>query len=147
MPQTDIHEYQVLSNQLGNIKQIISRLTTAQKDLEEALKAKSTFLSNMSHEFRTPLNAVIGFSETIKNQIFGDIGNQKYTEYVDDINQQGHYLLKLIEDILDASKMESGSATLYEEPLDFKRLIKESVKTVQQRADEKHIKNSFRTPG
>ena len=139
MPETDIHEYQVLSQQLGNIHEIISRLTKAQKDLEEALKAKSSFLSNVSHEFRTPLNAVIGFSETIKKKIFGDIGNEKYSEYVDDINAQGQYLLKLIEDILDASKIESGTAELSEEPFDFNRLLKDCLKTVQQRADAKNI--------
>ena len=139
MPKTDIHEYQVLSQQLSNIREIISRLTKAQSDLQEALTAKSSFLSNMSHEFRTPLNAVIGFSETIKKKIFGDIGNEKYSEYVEDINEQGQYLLKLIEDILDASKIESGKAELYEEPFSFTRLLKDSVKTVQQRADAKHI--------
>lgn len=140
MPESDIHEYQVLAQQLSNIRQIIDRLTQAQKELEEALKAKSSFLSNMSHEFRTPLNAVIGFSETIKKKIFGDIGNEKYSEYVTDINDQGQYLLKLIEDILDASKIESGKAELYEEPFSFTRLLKDSVKTVQQRADAKSIK-------
>ncbi len=140
MPKTDIHEYQVLSQQLGTIHEIISRLTTAQAELQEALKAKSSFLSNMSHEFRTPLNAVIGFSETIKKKIFGDIGNERYSEYVDDINEQGQYLLKLIEDILDASKIESGRLELYEEPFSFNRLAKDCVKTVQQRADTKKIK-------
>jgi len=140
MPESDIHEYQVLAQQLSNIREIISRLTKAQKDLEEALKAKSSFLSNMSHEFRTPLNAVIGFSETIKKKIFGDIGNEKYSEYVTDINEQGQYLLKLIEEILDASKIESGTAELYEEPFGFNRLLKECLKTIQQRADAKNIK-------
>ncbi len=139
MPDTDIHEYQVLSTQLGKIHEIISRLTIAQRDLEDALKAKSSFLSNMSHEFRTPLNAVIGFSETIKKKVFGDIGNEKYSEYVQDINEQGQYLLKLIEDILDASKIESGKAKLYDEPLSFQRMVKDSVRTVQQRADAKKI--------
>lgn len=139
MPKTDIHEYQVLSQQLGNIKEIISRLTEAQANLEEALKAKSNFLSNMSHEFRTPLNAVIGFSETIKKKIFGEIGNEKYSEYIEDINDQGQYLLKLIEDILDASKLESGKLELYEEPFSFNRLIKDAVKTVAQRAEAKRI--------
>lgn len=140
MPQSDIHEYQVLSQQLGNIREIISRLTKAQSDLQEALRAKSTFLSNMSHELRTPLNAVIGFSESIKKKIFGDIGNDKYNEYASDINEQGQYLLKMIEEILDASKIESGKAELYEEPLSFSRLLRDCLKTVQQRADAKQIK-------
>ena len=138
IPKSDIKEYQVLGKQLTGIRDMLTKLNKAQKDLQEALLAKSSFLSNMSHEFRTPLNAVIGFSETIKHKIFGDL-NEKYSEYVENINEQGQYLLKLIEEILDASKIESGKAQLDEEPLDFKRLVRESIKTVQLRAEQKGI--------
>ncbi len=137
-PDTDIYEYQVLTTKLRNIQEFVLRLNTAQKELEEALRAKTSYLSNMSHEFRTPLNAVIGFSETIKNKLFGDI-NEKYAEYIDNINEQGQYLLELIEDILDASKIDAGKMRLDEEPFDFKRLTRECLKSIQLRAETKEV--------
>jgi signal transduction histidine kinase len=138
MPETDIYEYQVLARKLSNIQEFVHKLTHAQTELQEALKAKANFLSNMSHEFRTPLNAVIGFSETIKSKLFGEI-NDKYAEYIENINEQGNYLLELIEDILDASKIDAGKMKLDEEPFDFKRLVRESLKSVQMSAVTKKI--------
>ena len=68
----------------------------------------------MSHELRTPLNAIIGFSEIIKGETFGPAGSVKYRSYAEDINDSGRHLLDLINDILDLSKIESGTARLYE---------------------------------
>ncbi|MBL4747965.1 MAG: hypothetical protein JKY17_04065 [Magnetovibrio sp.] len=73
----------------------------------------------MSHELRTPLNAIIGFSSTIKEGIFGPINNNKYQDYIDDINSSGHYLLDIINDILDVSAIEAGALRLEENEIDF----------------------------
>ena len=72
---------------------------------EEANQAKSDFLANMSHELRTPLNAVIGFSEIMQEELFGALGSDKYREYCRDIHHSGTFLLGVINDILDMSKI------------------------------------------
>ncbi|WP_368855978.1 sensor histidine kinase, partial [Escherichia coli] len=68
--------------------------------------------ANMSHELRTPLNAIIGFSEILKEGHFGPIGVPKYGEYARDIYDSGHFLLSVIDDILDMSKIEAGRLKL-----------------------------------
>ena len=75
---------------------------------EAANRAKSQFLANISHEFRTPLNAIIGFSEVMKQEIFGAHKTDKYRDYSSDIHRSGSYLLHLINDILDMSRLEDG---------------------------------------
>ncbi|MEJ2379276.1 MAG: histidine kinase dimerization/phospho-acceptor domain-containing protein, partial [Pseudolabrys sp.] len=79
---------------------------------EEANQAKSKFLANMSHELRTPLNAIIGFSEIMESGMFGPLGAEKYKEYCADIHSSGQYLLDVINDVLDMSKIEAGRIRL-----------------------------------
>ena len=86
---------------------------------EEANQAKSKFLANMSHELRTPLNAIIGFSEIMKSGMFGPLGTEKYHEYCSDIRGSGQYLLEVINDILDMSKIEAGRIRLDFEDLNL----------------------------
>lgn len=90
-------------------------LTRALMAAEQASLAKSEFLATMSHELRTPLNAIIGFSETMKLEVFGPLGHGKYAEYAKDINNSGTHLLDLVSDILDISRVESGTDALNEE--------------------------------
>jgi signal transduction histidine kinase len=85
------------------------------KDLAEAAnRTKSAFLANMSHELRTPLNAILGFSELIRDQSAGGVG-AAYISYAEDINVAGSYLLDLVNDLLDLSKIEAGHYDLVEE--------------------------------
>src|SRR2546421_2345225 len=106
---------------------------------EEANQAKSKFLANMSHELRTPLNAIIGFSEIMGSGLFGVLGSDKYQEYCHDIPTSGTYLLEVINDILDMSKIEAGRVKLDMEPLDLSRILAESVRVVSGRAEDKHL--------
>lgn len=92
---------------------------------EKANKAKSDFLSMMSHDLRTPLNAIMGFSDMMRGQVLGSLGNPKYVEYSDAIHKSGAYLVSLINDILDVSKIESGHYKLDEEELDLQEVIRE----------------------
>ena len=78
---------------------------------ESANMAKSAFLANMSHDLRTPLNAIIGFSEALSQGIYGEL-RPDHREYVGYIYESGMKLLKLINEVLDLSKMESGSMEL-----------------------------------
>src|SRR5260221_5721677 len=106
---------------------------------EEANQAKSKFLANMSHELRTPLNAIIGFSEIMGSGMFGVLGSDKYQEYCHDILTSGKYLLEVINDILDMSKIEAGRMKLDMEQLDLSKIVAESVRGVSGRAEEKPL--------
>jgi len=106
---------------------------------EEANQAKSKFLANMSHELRTPLNAIIGFSEIMGSGMFGVLGSDKYQEYCHDILTSGKYLLEVINDILDMSKIEAGRMKLDMEPLDLSKILAESLRVVSGRAEDKNL--------
>ncbi|RWA71046.1 MAG: PAS domain S-box protein [Mesorhizobium sp.] len=107
---------------------------------EAANRAKSEFLANMSHELRTPLNAIIGFSELMEQRLFGPLGSERYEEYASDINGSGKYLLGVINDILDMSKIEAGQFSLDREEIDLCPLIKETVRVISLQAAERSIK-------
>ncbi|MDX8538887.1 ATP-binding protein [Mesorhizobium abyssinicae] len=106
---------------------------------EAANRAKSEFLANMSHELRTPLNAIIGFSELMEQGLFGPLGSPRYEEYATDINGSGKYLLGVINDILDMSKIEAGQFSMDREEIDLCPLIKETVRVISLQAAEKSI--------
>ena len=107
---------------------------------EAANRAKSEFLANMSHELRTPLNAIIGFSELMQSGLFGPLGSERYAEYVRDIHGSGNYLLGVINDILDMSKIEAGRFALDSEKLDLCPLMHETVRVIALQAAEKNIR-------
>jgi two-component system, cell cycle sensor histidine kinase PleC len=91
----------------------------ARAKAEAANLAKSKFLANMSHELRTPLNAILGFAEIMQAELLGPIGSSSYKSYAGDIHSSGLHLLKLINEILDLSRIEAGRYVLNEKPVDF----------------------------
>ena len=101
----------------------------------KANKSKSEFLANMSHELRTPLNAIIGFSDILKKQLFGPLGNRKYREYVNDINDSGAHLLEIINDILDLAKAEAGRIELQIGEYDLAECLDDCIRMCRGRAD------------
>jgi len=111
---------------------------------EDANQAKSKFLANMSHELRTPLNAIIGFSEIMESGMFGPLGAEKYHEYCSDIRDSGQYLLDVINDILDMSKIEAGRIRLDFEDLDLDTLLNEATRVVGARALDKQLQLTSR---
>lgn len=117
---------------------------TEQKNVEEALreasyaaekasKTKSNFLASMSHELRTPLNSIIGFSEIMRTEVFGKIGEQ-YKEYADNIHSSGKHLLDLINDILDFSKIEAGKFDVVKDAVDLKDIFRSCEILLRERA-------------
>jgi signal transduction histidine kinase/CheY-like chemotaxis protein len=109
------------------------QLQEVNAQLEIANRHKSEFLANMSHELRTPLNAIIGFSEVLLDKLFGDL-NAKQEEYLDDVLLSGRYLLSLINDILDLSKVEAGRMELELSTFDLRQLLEGSLVMVKERA-------------
>ncbi len=104
-------------------RQLLNRLVSEKEKAQALNRIKSDFVAHMSHEFRTPLNAIIGFSEVIANESFGHCEPPRYVEYAGHIHSSGKHLLSLINDILDLSKLESGKETLHLEALDLAALI------------------------
>jgi len=101
--------------------------------IQEATEAKSRFLANMSHELRTPLNAIIGFSEILEDQTFGEL-NEKQTRYINNVLVSGRYLLQLINDILDLSKVEAGKLELELSRVNIKGLLENSLIMIKEKA-------------
>jgi two-component system cell cycle sensor histidine kinase PleC len=93
----------------------------------------------MSHELRTPLNAIIGFSEVMESGLFGPLGSQRYQEYAHDIQSSGEYLLGVINDILDMSKIEAGQFAMDRREIDLGPLVHEAVRVISLQAAEKKI--------
>ncbi len=118
------------------------QLLAAKDEADSINRMKNEFLANMSHELRTPLNAIIGFSDMIESEMFGPIREPKYLEYVIDIKQSGMHLLEVISDILDFSKVESGTFVLDRNPVDLNEVVEASLRLVTPRAEEKNLRLS-----
>lgn len=103
-----LREGAVAESELGAAEDQARLLRFAASEADEANKAKSAFIANMSHEFRTPLNAIIGFAQVIRGEAGITISQDRYAEYAADIEKSADHLLAIINDILDMSKIESG---------------------------------------
>ena len=107
--------------------------------LVSAGKAKSEFLANMSHELRTPLNSIIGFSQLLKEKTFGGL-NEKQEHQVDNVIVSGKFLLNLINDILDLSRIEAGKMDLIFEKIPVSETINEILILMNEKAAKNKIK-------
>jgi two-component system, cell cycle sensor histidine kinase PleC len=130
---------QALELQADQLADLAEKYAEEKTRAEEANQAKSKFLANMSHELRTPLNAIIGFSEIMEASMFGPLGAEKYNEYSRDIRQSGQYLLDVINDILDMSKIEAGGIQLALEDVALDPVLADCLRVVSARANEKHL--------
>ncbi len=110
----------VIGRDITERKQTEIQLTAALQKAEESERLKSAFLSNMSHEIRTPLNAVIGFSELLEA---GNLSEEKLSTFVRHIKDNGNALQTLIADILELSRIESGSIQITEETVNLGNLF------------------------
>ena len=130
---------QALERQTAELADLAEKYAEEKTRAEEANQAKSKFLANMSHELRTPLNAIIGFSEIMESGMFGPLGADKYIEYARDIRESGEYLLDVINDILDMSKIEAGGIRLAPEAVELDSLLADCIRVVSTRAGEKNL--------
>ena len=126
-------------NQAKQLAELAEKYAEEKTRAEDANRAKSEFLANISHELRTPLNAIIGFSEIMKSAMFGPLGAAKYDEYCTDIHHSGTYLLGVINDILDMSRIEAGQVDLSVETVDIGELFTEATRIMTPTSSEKNI--------
>ncbi|WP_342305516.1 ATP-binding protein [Methanolobus sp. ZRKC5] len=130
-----LENFQDISVQKDAAEAIINARISA----EEANRIKSEFLATMSHELRTPLNAVIGYSDLLLEESFGVLGSQQ-KKSLNHISNSGRHLLKLINDILDISKVESGKMELYYEDFFASEMFMTVLNIISPLARKKNIK-------
>ncbi|MCK9202312.1 MAG: HAMP domain-containing histidine kinase [Gallionella sp.] len=140
-----------LDLQLGNQSYYIHyegtmvKLRQLNAEIEAASVAKSQFLANMSHEFRTPLNAIIGFTEVLQDQIPGPL-NAEQLEYLGDIHDGGLLLQRLINDVLDLSKVEAGRLELFYETFPIAQMVRETITTLRGLVEKKGLDIQWKLP-
>ena len=126
-------------------KRAEEEFTRARGQAERASSLKTDFLAKISHEVRTPLNAIIGFSELMIDEKFGPVGNARYTDYLRDINRSGNHVLDLVNDLLDISKIEAGEQDMEFESVSLNDALADAVAIMQPQANRERviIRSSF----
>jgi two-component system cell cycle sensor histidine kinase PleC len=121
-------------------------MRSAKIEADMANRAKSAFLATMSHELRTPLNAIIGFSDLIRNMKVEPQAVEAGRDYAGHIANAGRHLLEVVSDILDISKIESGTFALNIEPSNIADVIDSAVAMVRERIATKNQRLQVRVP-
>lgn len=111
------------------------RLEDAMKSLEEASRAKSDFLAGVTHELRPPLNVIMGYAETIAEDHLGLNPHDRIKDYANDIHRSGRYLLGIVNDLLDFSRMEAGQLELHEEDFRLREALDDALALIRPQAD------------
>ncbi len=137
---------QTLEMQAQQLAEMAEKYAIEKNRAEAANRAKSEFLANISHELRTPLNAIIGFSEIMRGSMFGPLGSEKYQEYCRDIHESGGFLLGVINDILDMSKIEAGRFPLDIEAFCLNDIVDEALRIMAYEAQDRGIEIVGETP-
>lgn len=137
---TDITRRKAVEEEL---KKSAEELAAAKEAAEQANRAKSAFLANMSHEIRSPMNAILGFTEVLA----GTLTAPAQLEAVAAVQRNGQYLLQLINDILDLSKVEAGKMTIAKEPVKTRELIGDVMALMRVPAAGKNLALSARAEG
>ncbi len=119
----------------------------ALEEARSASAAKTSFLANMNHELRTPLNSIIGFSEMMREQVFGPLGSDTYRKYANDIHEAGDRLQKTVNDVMEAARIDSGSYLLQEDTADLGAVLVEAVSSLSESAEAQGVTVAVQDPG
>ena len=124
----------------------LEALRRARTVAEREASDKTLFFAGVSHELRTPLNAIIGFSDMMRSRLFGPLPG-KYAEYADLIHDSGQYMLDLIGDVLDLSKVEAGRYQLTLDTFDLSDVVRSSAKMIRPASDAADTTLALDLPG
>ncbi|MBO6948929.1 MAG: hypothetical protein JJ855_13190 [Rhodospirillales bacterium] len=131
---------QELSQEISERKRVEAELVLAMRDAEKANRMKSAFLSHMSHEFRTPLNGIIGYLELLSTDASKKYTHEKVQSIVVEIHKASMHLATLINDVLDLSRIEAGMEDVREENFDLTAAVSKCFDLVHIVADKKDIR-------
>src|SRR4029077_257697 len=124
---------------LSQARKSESELREARRLADRAATAKADMLARISHEVRTPLNAIIGFAEVMIGERFGALGNERYAEYMKDIRASGERVLSIINDLLDLSRIETGKLDLAFTNQSLNEMVESCVAVMQPQANRERI--------
>jgi PAS domain S-box-containing protein len=116
-----------------------SELLSARRLADGAANAKADMLARISHEVRSPLNAIIGFAEVMIAERFGTLGNERYAEYMKDIRASGERVVAIIDDLTELSKIETGKLDLAFTNQNLNELVESCVSVMQPQASRERI--------
>jgi PAS domain S-box-containing protein len=124
---------------LSQARKSESELREARRLVDRAANAKSDMLARISHEVRTPLNAIIGFAEVMIGERFGTLGNERYVEYMKDIRASGERVIAIVNDLHDLSRIETGKLDLAFANQNLNDLVEQCVAVMQPQANRERI--------
>lgn len=146
---TDNMEFDLLEARATLAAQFEERtreISTARERAERSDLAKSHVLANLSHEFRTPLNAIIGFSDLMQTKAFGPLGHDFYSDYAENIHASSIHLLHLIEQVLDVSRIESGAQSVEEININVEQALRNCGTMLAMQADQTNVSMTIEIP-
>lgn len=133
----DVTDRRTLEAQMQHTAAISKSAEKAERQVEAAAKPgiSTDFVSNLSHEMRNPLNAILGFSEVMQQRRFGPLGNHRYEGYIDDIHMSAEHLLELVTDLLDLGKLNEGKFKIEFESVSLAAIVGECARMLKMQAD------------